>query len=110
LALGSGGRVYLIADTPYNRFLKSFLPIYEERKHRGDFMTDKLITSPNLCPQNWLPICPTFFILKSRYISACVCTQMGLTVERKGFISHIDYLPDAQDDGREGVGIIAYKP
>jgi hypothetical protein len=35
---------------------------------------------------------------------------MGLIVERKGFISRIDYLPDAQDDGREGVGIIAYKP
>ena len=27
-----GGRIYLIADTPYNGLLKSFLPIYKLRK------------------------------------------------------------------------------
>lgn len=61
-------------------------------------------------PTELAPNLPNFFHTLDPDILARVCTQMGLIVERKGFISRIDYLPDAQDDGREGVGIIAYKP
>ncbi|NCS02148.1 MAG: class I SAM-dependent methyltransferase [Microcystis aeruginosa G13-11] len=108
--LCSGGRVYLIADTPYNRFLKSFLPIYEERKRRGDLWPGQIDNFPQFMPTELAPNLPNFFHTLDPDILARVCTKMGLIVERKGFISRIDYLPDAQDDGREGVGIIAYKP
>ena len=108
--LRPGGRVYLIADTPYNRFLKSFLPLYELRKLRGDVWPGQIDNFPQFMPAELAPNLPKFFHTLDPDILARVCTQAGLIVEQTGFIARIDYLPDAQYDGREGVGIIAYKP
>ena len=108
--LRSGGRVYLIADTPYNRFLKPFLPLYEERKRQGNFWPGQIDNFPQFMPMELAANLPSFFHTLDPDVLSRVCTEAGLTVEKSGFIARIDYLPDAQDDGREGVGIIAYKP
>lgn len=105
-----GGRIYLIADTPYNGFLKSFLPLYKARKLQGDLWPGQIDNFPEFMPTELAPSLPSFFHTLDPDILVRVCTQVGFRVERVGFIARIDYLPDAQDDGREGVGLIACKP
>lgn len=105
-----GGRIYLIADTPYNGLLKSFLPIYKQKKIDDHLWPGLIDNFPQFMPSELAPNLPRFFHTLDPDILARVCNQAGLTVEQQGFIARIDYLPDAQDDGREGVGIIAYKP
>ena len=107
--LRPGGRIFLIADTPYNRFLKSFLPVYEERKCRGDLWPGQIDNFPQFMPTKLAHSLPAFFHVLHPDSLLRVCTKAGLKVEQAGFIARIDYLPDAQDDGREGVGVIAYK-
>ncbi len=108
--LRSGGKVYLISDTPYKKSLKSFLPLYEERKRQGDPWPGQLDNFPEFMPAELAVSLPNFFHTLDPDILTCVCQQAGLIVEQAGFMARIDYPSDCQHDGREGVGVIAYKP
>ncbi len=105
-----GGRVYLIADTPYSGFLKSFVPIYQKRKSQGEAWPGQIDNFSQFMPPELAPNLPQFFHTLEPDTLSPLCEKAGFIVEKAGFIARIDYLPDAQIDGREGVGIIAQKP
>ncbi len=107
--LCSGGKVFLITDTPYMKHLKSFLSLYEERKNQGELWPGVVYNYPQYFPTQIGFNLPDFFHPLDPDILRRVCTEAGLIVEQADFFARIDYLPDCRDDGREGVGIIAYK-
>jgi SAM-dependent methyltransferase len=107
--LHPGGKIYLIADTPYNRTLKKFIPTYEKRKNEGITWPGEIQNFPTFMPTELASNLPNFFHTLDPDILSRACIQAGFIVEKAGFIARIDYLADVQDDGREGVGVIAYK-
>lgn len=86
-----GGKVYLIADTPYNGFLRSFLPLYEERKRQGDLWPGQIDNFPQLMPTELATNLPSFFHTLDPDILARVCTEAGLKIEQAGFIARTSY-------------------
>lgn len=107
--LQPGGKLFIIADTPYLRFIKDFIPIYEERLKRG------------LKWPGWIPNLP--FFLRGRHsdvptwanfldvpVLKRIFEQSKFIIEKIGYIARDDFPEDVRLDGRESVGIILFKP
>jgi SAM-dependent methyltransferase len=107
--LKPNGKVYLIADTPYNQFFKAFQPLYEAQKQRGDPWPGQIDQPSVWIPEKYASCLPNYFHTLDPDILTRVCTTAGFHVERAGFFSRLDYPAEALLDGREGAGIIAYK-
>ena len=105
--LKPGAKIFIIAETPYLGFLSSFISKYEKNVKLGlkwpgyirnlkDYIADlhlpKMINSMDV------------FILKR------VLLQQGFLIEKIDFIDRSDFPEARRLDGRESVGVIAYKP
>lgn len=106
--LAPGGKVFVVAETPYLGNFRDFIPTYEARRQAGDpwpgFIADVMAVAPErgrfLPPQvHWLD--PT--VLTREFCAA------GFLVEQADFLARPDFPADLQLDGRESVGIIARK-
>jgi hypothetical protein len=106
----AGGKVFLIADSPYMGVFGAFRPLYDARKQSGDLWPGRIENFPDYVPEALAPSVPDFFHVLDPDILTRVCESAGFVVERTEFISREDYLPAARFDGREGVGIVAVKP
>ncbi|MEH2422348.1 MAG: hypothetical protein V7K48_15980 [Nostoc sp.] len=92
------------------KHLKSFFYLYKERKKQGELCPGIIVNYPQYFPAQIGFNLPNLFHTLETDILRRVCTEAGLIVEQADFFARIDYSPDWQDNGREGVGIIAYKP
>lgn len=107
--LKEGGRMFIVAESPYLGCYASFIPIYEERKRQGDPWPGLIEdTSPfKSIRYNNIPNFLNFFdpdILKR------VAEKAGFVVEKCELIDRKDFPPEIRYDGRESVGLIARKP
>lgn len=110
--LKPGGRLYLIADTPYGIWRK-LIPIFEAKKRRGDRWPGLMIGL-----ENYLPVQPSrrslggppFMNLLDADILNRTCVEAGLEVDRCGFIDRPDFGGLGRLDGRENAGIRARRP
>lgn len=101
-----GGRLFLVADSPYSGFWSSAAPEYERRKAQGDewpgFIEDvsELLPSKNL-PDGMLPyLNPLDPDILSRESE-----RVGFVVEEAEFFGR-----DGKGEGRDHAGLIAVKP
>ncbi len=105
--LKPGAKIFIVAETPYLGFLSSFISKYEKNVRLGlkwpgyiqnvkDYITDphlpKMINSMDV------------FILKR------VLLEQGFIIEKIDFIDRSDFPEARRLDGRESVGVVAYKP
>jgi SAM-dependent methyltransferase len=101
-----GGRLFLVADTPYTGFWFSTAPEYERRKADGDewpgFIEDiSPLFESGQYPEGMLPyLNPLDPDILSRE-----CRRTGLVVEIAEFIGR-----DGSREGRHHAGLIAHKP
>lgn len=110
--LKPGGRLYIVIDTPYGIWRK-LVPIFEEKKRRGDRWPGLMIGL-----ENYLPFSPAdralggppFMNLLDPELLLRICTEAGLVVERAGFIDRPDFAGLGRMDGRENAGILARRP
>jgi len=110
--LQPGGRLYLIADTPYGIWRK-FIPIFEARRARGDRWPGLMIGL-----ENYLPFAPgdramdgpPFMNLLDPELLTRICSDAGFDVQRASFIDRSDFGGLGRMDGRENAGILAIKP
>lgn len=107
--LKEGGRMFIVAESPYLGCYASFIPKYEERKRQGDPWPGLIEdTSPfKSIRYNNIPNLLNFFdtdILKR------VAGKAGFVVEKCELIDRKDFPPEIRYDGRESVGLIATKP
>lgn len=110
--LKPGGRIYLIADTPYGIWRK-FIPVFEARRERGDRWPGLMIGLENYLPSvpPDRPIKgPPFMNLLDTDLLTRVCQQAGFRVERASFIDRSDFAGLGRMDGRENAGVLAIKP
>ena len=110
--LKPGGRLYLIADTPYGIW-RRMIPIFEAKKASGERWPGLMIGL-----ENYLPYSPTdrgidgppFMNLLDPELLSRTCTEAGFTIERAAFIDRSDFSGLGRMDGRENAGILARKP
>jgi SAM-dependent methyltransferase len=110
--LRPGGKLYLIIDTPYGIW-RRVIPIFEAKKARGDRWPGLMIGL-----ENYLPFTPAdrsldgppFMNLLDPEILTRICSNVGLEVERAGFIDRDDFGGVGRMDGRENAGIVARRP
>ncbi len=106
--LRPGGKLYLVADTPYTGFWQAIVPEYERKKELGEewpgFIDDigALLESGSV-PHGML----SYLNPLDADILARECHRVGLAVEEAGFFGR-----DGSDEtrARHHAGVIAVKP
>jgi len=109
--LKPGGRLYIVADTPYGVW-RRFIPTFEDGKRAGLRWPGMMVGL-----HNWLPVPPSkkqiekpaFMNLLDAELLARICTDAGLRVERATFIDRSDFEGFGAMDGRENAGALAVK-
>ena len=109
--LKPGGRLYVVADTPYGIW-RNFIPVFEQRKREGARWPGMMVGL-----HNWLPTPglnkhidkPAFMNLLDPELLARICSEAGLRVERATFIDRSDFQGLGALDGRENAGVVAVR-
>lgn len=110
--LKPGGRLYLIADTPYGIWRK-LIPIFEARRAQGNRWPGLMIGLENylpFAPRDRAIDGPPFMNLLDPELLSRICTDAGFNVEHTSFIDRSDFRGLGRMDGRENAGVTAIKP
>lgn len=105
-SLIKGGKLCVVAETPYTKHTTSFIPLYEERKIQGSswpgFIDDfkKFTTRKNTT--DWINLLDPDVL--ERTLKLC-----GFKIEKVGFIERPYFPEEVRLDGKESVGIIGIK-
>lgn len=109
--LKPGGKMFLVADTPYGIW-RNFIPIWEENERNGERWPG---TMDN--PVQYLPfegsrggVAPPMMNLLCPEQLQRTAEAAGFVVERCGFIDRSDFQGWGRMDGRENCGLVATKP
>lgn len=106
--LKPGGKIFIIADTPYLSNVRNFIPVFEQRKNNNEAWPGVILDVKNYFTGN-LEHFPSFVNLLDDEILSRVLLKNNFKIEWVGFLERKDYPEDRQLDGRESVGAIAYK-
>lgn len=108
--LKPGGKVFIIAATPYVRIWQEFIPLFEKRlenKERWPGFVNELSIFKTNTRKSHMPDFMHFF---DPVALSKVFNEAGFIVEKSGFCSRTDWPYDMQLDGRESMALIARKP
>lgn len=110
--LKPGGRLYLVADTPYGIWRRQ-IPVFEARRERGDRWPGLMIGLENYLPyppkDRWIDGPPFMNLLDTELLER-TCREAGFEVVRSSFIDRQDFRGLGKMDGRENAGILAVRP
>jgi SAM-dependent methyltransferase len=110
--LKPGGRLYIVADTPYGIW-RNFIPTFEQGKRDGRRWPGMMVGLHHYLPTPGIRKHidkPAFMNLLDAELLARICTEAGLRVERATFIDRSDFKGLGALDGRENAGVLAVKP
>ena len=109
--LKPGGRLYLVADTPFGIW-RNFIPTWDKNIAAGERWPGFMVK-----PVNYLPyepssedIGPPIMNLMVPDLLRRTCEEAGFEVTRASFIDRSDFGDKGQMDGRENCGLSAIKP
>lgn len=111
--LRPGGRLYLVADTPYGIWRKA-IPQFEAAKVAGERWPGMIVGLHNYLAGNAAPVKPIekppFMNLMDPDLLSRACVEAGLTVVDAAFIDRADFKGLGRLDGRENAGVMAIRP
>lgn len=111
-ALKPGGRLYLVADTPYGIW-RHFIPAFEAARRAGERWPGMMVGLQHYLPTPGIHRYidrPAFMNLLDPELLARICADAGLRVRRASFINRTDFRGLGALDGRENAGVLAIKP
>ena len=108
--LESGGKVFITTATPYQQYIREFIPIFLQRKVENILWPGYIEDATTYYGLDILPhAAPTLHVMDDEVLKRTV-ESAGFAVEQVEMYSR-DGLPDfCKYDGRENVGLIARKP
>ena len=108
--LRPGGRLYLVADTPYGVWRRK-IPEFEAGKAAGERWPGMMVGLHRyLTGDSNKPIDkPAFMNLLDPELLARAATEAGLEVTESAYISRADFAGQGRMDGRENAGVIAVR-
>lgn len=103
-----GGKVFVVASTPYRKHLQGFIKEYEQKKITNKYPGEvKDVTKIEPEESDNLP---KFFHYLDKEVLRRLFENAGFIIEKAEYLK-IDEMPDyLKLDGRENVGIVATKP
>jgi hypothetical protein len=106
--LKKGGRVYIVAETPYLKNWAGYIPVYESKKSKGDPYPGYFTNLSDYNKTNAKNL-PNAFNFLDPDVLTRVYTKAGFKVELATFLDRQDFPENMKLDGRESVGFIAVK-
>lgn len=107
--LMEGGKVFVVAETPYIRNFREIIPQYEARRLAGDPWPGYFANVHKITPHRAATLPACMHLLDVDVLSR-VFTAEGFHIERAATFGRPDFPDDLRLDGRESVGLIAVKP
>ncbi len=110
--LKPGGRLYLVADTPYGIW-RNFIPAFTAARRAGARWPGMMVGLQQYLPTPSIHRYidrPAFMNLLDPELLARICAEAGLRVRRASFIDRRDFRGLGAMDGRENAGVLAVKP
>ena len=107
--LKPGGKLIVVAETPYLRNFQSFIPIYENQKAAGMLWLGFVEDVMQIAPKRGAALPKTMHFLDPEVLQR-VALQVGFVVEKCNTFARPEFPEDIRFDGRESVGMIARKP
>jgi SAM-dependent methyltransferase len=110
--LKPGGKMYLIADTPFGIW-RNFIPTWEENERNGERWPGIMEKPVRFLPfegSNRKDIGPPMMNLLGPELLQRTAEEAGFVVERSGYIDRADFVTPGRMDGRENCGLVATKP
>ena len=108
LSLKPGGKLFIVADTPYIKPFQGFIPIYEKLKKDGAQWPGLISDLASYVPSR-APNLPGMFHALDPEVLSRVLVGAGFRIEKFGIFAQTRYPEDIQLDGREGVGCVAVR-
>jgi len=111
-SLANGGKVFVMADSPYRGTTRSFIEEYEHRERAGarwpGYIED--ISKYNEFAASNRSSLPEWMHLLDPKVLSRTFKEAGFAIELAEFVSREDLPAMLHHDGREGVALIARKP
>lgn len=107
--LKPNAKVFIIADTPYNKLIEKAIPTYEKLEKNGSKWPGLMRNIRDYVPAQYAAITPPFMHFLTPAILTNVLTKIGFIIEEASLFARTNYPEEEQFDGREGVGVIARK-
>jgi SAM-dependent methyltransferase len=107
--LKPGGKVFVVAETPYLRNFISFITTYERRKKSGERWPGLVTDVKSIAPDRGASL-PDLMHFLDPDVLRRVFSEVGFIIERAETFARPEFPADIQYDGRESVGLIAWKP
>ena len=104
-----GGKLFLVADTPYINNFINFLPIFEKRKKNQQAWPGE-VTNISEYSHSRSKDLPSFMNVLDQDTLVRALEKAGYQIEAASEFAQPNFPLDSQLDGREGVGVIAVKP
>lgn len=106
--LAPGGKIYIIADTPYQKNWSKFLATYEQKKRSGEKFPGFIVNSDDFITDLAFNL-PKMFNFMDTEVLLRELTEVGFLIEKLEYINRLNYPETVRLDGRESVGAIAVK-
>jgi SAM-dependent methyltransferase len=106
--LAPGGKLFVVAETPYVRNFQTFIPVYESRRQSGHMYPGFVEDVMAIAPERGKSLPKQMHFLDPEVLSR-VFAAASLVVERAAMFARTDFPRDIQLDGRESVGLICKK-
>jgi len=107
--LHQGGKIFITAETPYLRPWLKLIPVYEERKKKGDMWPGTVEDSALYQDPRYLVNHPKFMHFLDPDVLRRVVEGAGFRVEKANTFGRPDWSAEYQLEGRESCGIIGVK-
>jgi SAM-dependent methyltransferase len=101
-----GGKLFIVADTPYLKPFQPFLSLYQQRKAQNVLWPGWITNLQDLARERASELPKTFHAFDSETLSR-VLIRAGFRIEQIEYFPQKNYPIDIQLDGREGIGCIA---
>jgi ubiquinone/menaquinone biosynthesis C-methylase UbiE len=104
-----GGKLYIVADTPYQKNWAKFLSIYEQKKRNGDKFPGLVTNSDDYVTDLGFNL-PQMLNFMDDEILHRELTHSGFVIDKLEYINRLKYPDTVRLDGRESIGATAIKP
>ena len=106
--LDVGGRVFIVAETPYLKNFQNFIPIYENRISKNEAWPGYIDDVMSVAPERGAFLPKQMHLLDPEVLRR-VFEGSGFKTVKCHTIARTDFPEDIQFDGRESVGYIGEK-
>lgn len=102
------GKIFIVAETPYLKIFKDFIPIYLERKKTND-QWPGLIEDVDKYLKIRKADIPDLINFFDSEVLRRVLEKYNFKIKKIGYISRLDFPEEYRLDGKESIGVIAEK-